>query len=71
MILVILDIDLLNISSFDLCQQIRQGDTTVKIYFLTAFGTPYDAFRDIYGISDKEYFLKREDLEKGNLHLHL
>lgn len=66
--LVILGIDLPGISAFDLCQQIRQRDKKVKVCFLTAANTHYEAFRDIYGMSDTEHFLNREELEKGNLY---
>jgi two-component system, OmpR family, sensor histidine kinase VicK len=65
---VILGVELHNMSGFDLCQQIRQKDKKAKVYFLTEGGkTHYKALRELYGISDSEQFLDRDELETYNL----
>jgi two-component system sensor histidine kinase VicK len=65
---VILGVELRNMSGFDLCQQIRLKDKKAKIYFLTEGGkTHYKALRELYGISDTEQFLDRDELETYNL----
>jgi two-component system sensor histidine kinase VicK len=65
---VILGVELQNMSGFDLCQLIRQKDKKAKIYFLTEGGkTHYKALRELYGISDNEQFLEKNELEKFDL----
>jgi two-component system, OmpR family, sensor histidine kinase VicK len=65
---VILGVELRNMSGFDLCQQIRQKDKKAKVYFLTEGGkTHYKALRELYGISDSEQFLDRDELETYDL----
>jgi signal transduction histidine kinase/CheY-like chemotaxis protein len=66
--LVILGVELGNMSGFDLCQQIRRKDKKAKVHFLTEGGkTHYKALRELYGISDSEQFLDKNELEKYDL----
>jgi len=66
--LVILAVELQNMSGFDLCQQIKRKDKKAKVYFLTEGGkTHYKALRELYGISDTEQFIDKDELETYNL----
>jgi len=56
---VILDIDMPEINGFDLSQKLRKKDDKIKIVFLTSGGTNYEPLRELYGISEKNHFIKK------------
>jgi signal transduction histidine kinase len=56
---VILDIDMPGIDGFDLSQKLRKKDDKVKVVFLTSGGTNYEPLRELYGISEKNHFIKK------------
>ena len=56
---VILDIEMPEINGFDLSQQIRKKDDKVEVVFMTSGGTNYEPLRELYGISEKNHFVKK------------
>ena len=56
---VILDIEMPEINGFDLSQQIRKKDDKVEVVFMTSGGTNYEPLRELYGISEKNHFIKK------------
>ncbi|MBA3749707.1 MAG: hybrid sensor histidine kinase/response regulator [Nitrosopumilus sp.] len=56
---VILDIDMPEIDGFDLSQKLRKKDDKVEVVFLTSGGTNYEPLRELYGISEKNHFIKK------------
>jgi signal transduction histidine kinase/CheY-like chemotaxis protein len=56
---VVLDIEMPEISGFDLSQKIRKKDNKVEVVFMTSGGTNYEPLRELYGISEKNHFIKK------------
>jgi signal transduction histidine kinase/CheY-like chemotaxis protein len=56
---VILDIDMPEINGFDLSHQLRKKDDNLQIIFMTSGGTNYEPLRELYGISEKNHFIKK------------
>jgi signal transduction histidine kinase/CheY-like chemotaxis protein len=56
---VVLDIEMQEISGFDLSQKIRKKDNKVEVVFMTSGGTNYEPLRELYGISEKNHFIKK------------
>jgi signal transduction histidine kinase len=56
---VFLDIEMPEINGFDLSQQIRKKDDKVEVVFMTSGGTNYEPLRELYGISEKNHFIKK------------
>jgi signal transduction histidine kinase/CheY-like chemotaxis protein len=56
---VILDIEMPEINGFDFRQQIRKKDDRVEVVFMTSGGTNYEPLRELYGISEKNHFIKK------------
>ena len=56
---VVLDIEMQEISGFDLSQKIRKKDNKVEVVFMTSGGTNYEPLKELYGISEKNHFIKK------------
>ncbi len=56
---VMLDIEMPEINGFDLSQQLRKKDDGVQVIFMTSGGTNYEPLRELYGISEKNHFIKK------------
>ena len=56
---VMLDIEMPEINGFDLSQQLRKKDDRVQVIFMTSGGTNYEPLRELYGISEKNHFIKK------------
>jgi signal transduction histidine kinase/CheY-like chemotaxis protein len=56
---VILDIEMSELNGFDLSSQLRLKDDNIQVVFLTSGETNYEPIRDLYGISDKNHFIKK------------
>jgi signal transduction histidine kinase/CheY-like chemotaxis protein len=56
---VILDIEMSELNGFDLSSQLRLKDDNIRVVFLTSGETNYEPIRELYGISDKNYFIKK------------
>jgi signal transduction histidine kinase/CheY-like chemotaxis protein len=56
---VILDIEMPETNGFDFGQQIRKKDDRVEVVFMTSGGTNYEPLRELYGISEKNHFIKK------------
>jgi signal transduction histidine kinase/CheY-like chemotaxis protein len=56
---VILDIEMSELNGFDLSSQLRLKDDNIQVVFLTSGETNYEPIRELYGISDKNHFIKK------------
>jgi len=56
---VILDIEMSELDGFDLSSQLRLKDDNIQVVFLTSGETNYEPIRELYGISDKNHFIKK------------
>ncbi len=56
---VILDIEMYEINGFDLSSHLMIKDDKVKVVFMTSGETNYEPIRELYGISDKNHFIKK------------
>jgi len=56
---VVLDIEMQEISGFDLSQKIRKKENKVEVVFMTSGGTNYEPLKELYGISEKNHFIKK------------
>ena len=56
---VILDVEMPEMDGFDLSQQLRKKDDKVEVVFMTTGGTNYEPLRELYGISEKNHFIKK------------
>lgn len=57
--LLILDINMPKLDGFKLFQQIEKKDPKVKVCFITAYETYFEAFKEIFPDLDIGYFVKK------------
>ena len=57
--LMIIDIRMPRINGFDLYRQLKKGDTSVKVCFLTAFQIYYEEFRKMFPTIDVKAFIRK------------
>ena len=57
--LMIIDIRMPRINGFDLYRQLKKRDTSVKVYFLTAFQIYYEEFRKMFPAIDVKAFIRK------------